>query len=80
MKYYVNVSRVIEIDVEDKQFEEMVNKQESGEEITETEFKAVFDKLEKLTGIPVYDYENTDDKKDSIWAVYTENNDVLIEM
>ena len=87
MKYVVSVSRQIEIDVENELFDEIVKKQNNYEEITDEEFNQVKNELEKITGIPVYDYENTDLTKDSISAVYTDEaaesngwRGVLIEM
>lgn len=87
MKYIVSVSRQFEIDVDNELFEKIVKKQNNCEEITEEEFNQVKNKLEQITGIPVYDYENTDLSKDSISAVYTEDaiksngwRGVLIEM
>ena len=87
MKYIVSVSRQIEIDVENELFDKIVKKQNNYEEITDEEFNQVKNELEKITGIPVYDYENTDLTKDSISAVYTDEaaesngwRGVLIEM
>lgn len=87
MKYIIAVSRQIEIEVENELFDKIVKKQNNYETITDEEFNQVKNELEKITGIPVYDYENTDLTKDSINAVYTneavESNGwrgVLIEM
>lgn len=87
MKYIVSVNRQIEIDVENELFEKIVKKQNNYEDITEEEFNQIKNELEQITGIPVYDYENTDLSKDSISAVYTEDaiesngwRGVLIEM
>ena len=87
MKYIVSVNRTFEIDVENELFEKIVKKQNNCEDITEEEFNQIKNELEKITGIPVYDYENTDLSKDSISAVYTKDaiesngwRGVLIEM
>ena len=87
MKYIVSVNRQFEIDVENELFEKIVKKQNNYEDITEEEFNQIKNELEKITGIPVYDYENTDLSKDSISAVYTKDaiesngwRGVLIEM
>ena len=87
MKYIVSVNREFEIDVENELFEKIVKKQNNYEDITEEEFNQIKNELEKITGIPVYDYENTDLSKDSISAVYTKDaiesngwRGVLIEM
>ena len=87
MKYIVSVNRKFEIDVENELFEKIVKKQNNCEDITEEEFNQIKNELEKITGIPVYDYENTDLSKDSISAVYTKDaiesngwRGVLIEM